>query len=67
MPGVFGIRRDAAAAVRHFVASASLGYGPALHALGFAHAVGLGGVEVRPAAAGGGVTVAVHRGLYYLG
>ncbi|CDJ57556.1 hypothetical protein, conserved [Eimeria maxima] len=44
MPGLFGSRRDAAAAVKHFAAAAALGYGPAMHALALANAVGLGGL-----------------------
>ncbi|KAL8274232.1 hypothetical protein Esti_001821 [Eimeria stiedai] len=45
MPGLFRVQRDVGAAVEHLADSAALGYGPALHALGFAAAVGLGGVQ----------------------
>ncbi|XP_026190034.1 protein sel-1 homolog 1 [Cyclospora cayetanensis] len=45
IPSRLALRRDTAAAVRYFAASAALGYGPALHALGFAHATGVGGVQ----------------------
>ncbi|KFG66151.1 Sel1 repeat-containing protein [Toxoplasma gondii RUB] len=51
-PGVLGRTvRDLNSAVRDFRAAALLGYGPALHALGVAYAVGLGSLEPNEAEA----------------
>ncbi|CBZ55273.1 conserved hypothetical protein [Neospora caninum Liverpool] len=51
-PGVLGrVTRDLHSAVRDFRAAALLGYGPALHALGVAYAVGLGPFEPNEAEA----------------
>ncbi|PFH34315.1 Sel1 repeat-containing protein [Besnoitia besnoiti] len=51
-PGVLRrITRDLNRAVEHFRASALFGYGPALHALGVAYAIGLGSLEPNEAEA----------------